>query len=153
MNFVDPFGLRIEWGNYILQNPQVRADLERLNQEIINQGGLADADFVLQVTGGDRYIDPAGNIRSATTGEIVRGATRTSPHLIERGARAVDLRVTGVPDAMFDRALRNTEFLPANTQRGYADRHTHISLPNLERYYFRPQPSQSPPPLSGRKPE
>ena len=152
MNFIDPFGLRIEWGNYVLQNPHVRANLERLNQEIINLG-RADADFVLQVTGGDRYVDSAGNIRSATTGEIVRGATPTSPHLVERGARAVDLRVIGVPDAMLDRALRKTEFSSPHTRRDYADRHTHISLPNLQRYYFKPQPSQLPPPLSGRKPQ
>ena len=134
VNFIDALGLRIEWNHYVLSNLSVIRNLIRLNQEIINLG-KKDDEFVLSVSGGDRFIDSEGNVRSITTYEIVPESTSTSPHLVERGARAVDLCVTGVTNNLFDRALKNTEFLPENTER-YSDRsHTHIALPNSREFY------------------
>jgi len=132
---VDPYGLRIEWNEYILNNVLVIRNLIRLNQAIIDSG-VKDDHFVLNVTGGDRFRDSCGKIRSVTTYEIVPGASSTSPHLIERGARAVDLNVIGVSNAVFDTALLKTDFLPANTQRNYPDGHTHIGLPNTPQYSY-----------------
>lgn len=134
MNWIDPWGLRIEWGNYVLSNPQVRSNLERLNQIIVDSG-IPDSSFTLRVTGGDRYQDCEGNIRSSTDDSIVADSSETSPHLISRGARAADLSVTDVNNLVFDNALRQTDFLPANTLRNYPDEHTHIALPNQRRCY------------------
>lgn len=89
----------------------------------------------LSTTGDDRYIDSAGVIRSMTDDSIVRGSAPRSPHLIENGARAVDLRVQGVPSRVFDNALRGTDFSPGSTLRNYPDGHTHINLPNERRFY------------------
>jgi RHS repeat-associated protein len=144
--WTDPLGLRIEWGNYVLNNPYVHANLHRLNQELINQG-RSNNDFTLRITGGDRYVDSQGNIRSSTTQEIVR-TTRTSEHLIENGARGVDLNVSGANKRDFDRALRNTDFLPENTRR-YPDGHTHIALPRRPEFML--PPDSLPADLSGRK--
>jgi len=135
INWLDPMGLRIEWNDYILNNLLVVRNLIRLNQEIINSG-IQDNQFTLSVTGGDRFRDKCGKIRSVTTYEIVDDSSETSPHLIERGARAVDLSVSGISNEVFDNALGKTEFLPANTQRGYRDRHTHIGLPNSPNYHY-----------------
>ncbi|MFZ5503509.1 MAG: RHS repeat-associated core domain-containing protein [Pseudomonadota bacterium] len=137
INFIDPLGLELSTGGYVLNNPQVTANLQALNQAIIKQG-LNNSNFQLTVTGGDRYRDAAGNVRSSTNNEIIPNASPTSPHLIERGARACDLSVSGVPNDVFDRALRDTDFIPQNTIRDYDDGHTHIGLPNLPRYWYRP---------------
>jgi RHS repeat-associated protein len=134
-NFTDPLGLRIQWNGYIVTNLQVIRNLIRLNQEIVKLG-IKDDEFALSITGGDRFKDTQGNIRSLTTYEIVKNSSSTSPHLFERGARALDLCVSGVSDELFDKALRKTEFLPVNTERNYTDQHTHIALPNLIRYYY-----------------
>ncbi|TKB76126.1 MAG: RHS repeat protein, partial [Nitrospira sp.] len=148
--FVDPNGLRVELGNVVLNNPLVPANLILLNQNIINLG-IPDDCFVLRVTGGDRYRDPKNpNIhRSATDNSIVRGSDKNSPHLIERGARAVDLVVekTGgsccqkVTSQMFDSALSNTAFSSAKTARNYPNApHTHISLPPDPKFWLMPTP-------------
>ncbi len=135
INVVDLDGLKIDWGNYVLLNPAVRENLIKLNKEIIKMG-VPDECFTLKVTGGDRYIDETGNVRSATDDSIVEGAGKTSPHLYENGARAVDLHVYGVSNDTFDKALKNTALLPRATQRDYPDHHTHINLPNLQKYYL-----------------
>jgi len=137
IKFIDPSGRRIEWGDQVLNNPLVRSNLKRLNQEIVNSG-VPDDNFTLKVTGGDRYKDSCGNIRELADDKIVLGSDLNSPHLIERGARAVDLRVRGVGIQVFDDALRNTDFLPDMTDRNYPDGHTHIALPNSPKYKFVP---------------
>jgi len=150
LQFVDPYGLRIEWGNFVLNNPLVRSNLITLNQNIVSSG-IPDDCFVLRVTGGDRYRDPKNpNIhRSATNNRIVRGSDKNSPHLIERGARAVDLAVEKrggpccrpVTNQVFDDALRNTAFAPGNTARNYPNApHSHIALPPDPAYWYKPNP-------------
>ena len=54
VNYMDPFGLMIDWGTYVLLNPKVRENLGKLNQNIIDQG-FPDARFTIRVTGGDSY--------------------------------------------------------------------------------------------------
>ncbi len=39
--WLDPLGLRIEWGNFVHNNPKVVSNLQKLNQEIVNLG-IAD---------------------------------------------------------------------------------------------------------------
>ncbi len=148
--FADPYGLRLELGNFVLNNPLVRSNLTILNENIVNSG-IPDDCFTLKVTGGDRYRDPKNpNIhRSATDNTIVRGSDKNSPHLIERGARAVDLVVekSGGPccpevtNKIFDSALSNTAFSSSNTARNYPnDPHTHIALPPGRKFWYIPNP-------------
>jgi RHS repeat-associated protein len=149
LSWTDSLGLRIDWGNFVLNNSLVRSNFEALNTAIVSMG-IPDECFVLRVTGGDRYRDPKNPrvIRSATNNEIVRNASQTSPHLIERGARAIDFTVETsenicackpVTNSMVDEALRATDFATSNTSRDYPDNpHTHIALPPLQRFMYRP---------------
>jgi len=149
LRFTDIAGLRIDWGNFVLNNPRVRSNFSKLNQQLVSMG-FEDNCFVLRVTGGDRYIDDdSGEIRSATNNQVVPNSDPKSPHLIERGARAIDFQLETsrriceckrVPDnGDVDSALRATDFLPANTARDYPDdNHTHIALPNTPRYWYSP---------------
>ncbi|MBY0578941.1 MAG: hypothetical protein K2P57_07845 [Burkholderiales bacterium] len=123
---------------FTLRNPNVLRNLNALNQKLVNMG-YDDAKFELSVTGGDRYRDSEGNIRSATDNSIVEGASSRSPHLYERGARAVDLDVRGVSKTDFDTALRSTQFDPSSTGRDYPNApHTHVNLYNRKSLYYSP---------------
>jgi len=128
----------------------VRSNLILLNENIVNSG-IPDDCFVLRVTGGDRYKDPKNPEihRSATNNSIVPGSDPKSPHLIPRGARAVDLVVETVDspccpqvtNQIFDSALNSTAFSPANTARDYPNApHTHIALPPDRKYWYVPNP-------------
>lgn len=146
VSFVDPFGLRIDYGGYVLTNPLVRSNFDLLNSLIV-RSGIDDDCFVLRVTGGDRYRDPTHPqvICSSTNNAIVPNADPHSPHLVERGARAVDFVIQNdttkcnckpVTNALVDQLLTSTDFSAANTRRNYAEGpHTHINLPNLPKYY------------------
>lgn len=150
-SWTDRLGLRIEWGGWVLNNPLVRSNLVAMNAAIV-AGGRSDHCFVIRITGGDRYRDPNDptTIRSATNNSIIRQASQTSPHLIERGARAADFTVenvtTGdcscgspVTNLDVDQAIKGTDFSPANTSREYPNEpHTHVALPPLPQYYYRP---------------
>jgi len=137
INFTDALGLRIDWGNYVISNPAVKSNLERLNQALIDARGCDD--FVLKVTGGDRYIDADGNVRSSTDNSIIPGSDASkTPHNVAKGGRAVDFTHEGVTDAEVDRALQEgTDFNPGETahEAEYPNApHTHVGLPNLKKY-------------------
>jgi RHS repeat-associated protein len=78
LNLADPWGLKIRWNQYIFNNLLVIRNLIRLNQEIINLG-IADAEFTLSVSGGDRYVDSKCKHRSATTHKIEPKSDKNSP--------------------------------------------------------------------------
>ncbi len=146
VSFADPFGLAIDYGGYVLSNPLVRQNFDLLNSLIV-QSGISDDCFILRVTGGDRYRDPSNPslIRSATNNAVVPNADPHSPHLVDRGVRAIDFTIQNntkqcdckpVTNALVDQMLMSTDFSAANTRRNYPEGpHTHINLPNLPKYY------------------
>jgi len=149
--YTDTSGLRIDWGGYAFSNLITSSNFQLLNMNLV-QDGFQDDCFVLRVTGGDRYRDPEDPsvIRSSTNDEVVSDASQTSPHLVERGARAVDFSLENVSsgsckcskrvtNADVDAALKRTEFLPANTERDYPNApHTHVATPPGSRYAYGP---------------
>ena len=144
MNFVDLFGLKIDWGKFVLKNPIVRAELQGLNDAIVATG-KSDDSFTIRVTGGDRYLFECSEqgpvVVSATNHKTVPNSNpNKSPHLVERGARAVDLKYDGITEELFDKVLKGkTKFQSLATRSDYDDGHTHISLPNLKKYYYKPK--------------
>jgi RHS repeat-associated protein len=141
----DPSGLRVDYNGYVVSNPMVRLNFDILNSLIV-QSGIDDNCFVLLVTGGDRYRDPKNPqiIRSATNGSIIPNASPRSPHLRERGARAIDFVIRTkrqcnckpVTDSLVDQTLPWTDFDLDSTERNYPEGpHTHINLPNAPKYY------------------
>jgi hypothetical protein len=145
VTWTDPAGLRVDYNGYVVSNPMVRLNFDILNSLIV-QSGIDDTGFVLSVTGGDRYRDPNNPslIRSTTNGSVIPNASPHSPHLGERGARAIDFVVQNkkgcgckpVTDAVVDQALWGTDFDLSSTQRNYPEgQHTHINLLNAPQYY------------------
>lgn len=119
VNLHDPAGRRVDLAGHVFTNPAVVENLFKLNAAIMQLYCLEDDEFVIRVTGGDRYIDCAGNHVSLTTGKIVPNSSSTSPHLIERGARGVDFKISGttLTPEQIDLALAQTEFTPGNTKK------------------------------------
>jgi RHS repeat-associated protein len=147
----DPLGLRIDWGGYVLTNPIVISNLQWLNQNIINSG-FNDNQFTIRVTGGDRYIDRSGVIRSLTNNSIVEESAKNSPHLIEEGARGVDFTISGVSGDVLEKALQGTEFdLSKTYQERRRDRHGHTSLPDEPGFRNPSWPGDDSPDLGKRK--
>jgi hypothetical protein len=145
LSWSDPTGLMVDYNGYVVSNPMVRLNFDLLDSLIV-QSGINDNCFVLLVTGGDRYRDPNNPslIRSATNGSVVPNASPRSPHLVERGARAIDFVVQNrqgcgcepVTNAIVDQALWGTDFDLGSTERNYPEGpHTHINLPNAPQYY------------------
>ncbi len=136
VDFTDPFGLKIDWGNYVLLNPKVRENLKKLNQNIIEQG-FPDTRFTIRVTGGDRYKDKSGRIMSATENTEVKGSSKTSAHLYEMGARAVDFQLEGPAvagcsapqkDKIVEQAMKGTAFNPKSARPLAEHGHFHANL-------------------------
>ena len=145
LSWTDPAGLMVAYNGYVVSNPSVRLNFDILNSLIVNSG-IDDNCFVLSVTGGDRYRDKndPSVIRSATNGSVISNASKRSPHLRDRGARAIDFVVQNkkgcgckpVTDATVDQALLGTDFDLSSTERNYPEGpHTHINLPNAPQYY------------------
>ena len=126
VNWIDLYGLEVIYNGNVVLNQLVQDNLSRLD------AAFPGRDVI--VTGGDRYRDSDRNIRSASNGSIVDGASQTSPHLYDRGARAADITIPGVTNQEISDAVRNnTDFLPANTAH-YSDGHTHVALPPSSSY-------------------
>ena len=129
LRYIDVRGLEVIYNGNVILNQQVRSNLERLDRAL-------SGDVI--VTGGDRYRDADGNIRSASNGEIVPEASQTSPHLYENGARAADIAVPGSSNQAISDAIRNkTDYAPGNTAT-YDDGHTHVALPPSSSYNVPP---------------
>ena len=145
VDLVDPTGLRVDYNGYDVSNPQVRLNFDILDALIV-QSGIDDNCFVLLVTGGDRFRDPADpqTILSAKTGSVVGNSSPTTPHLRDNGARAIDFVIRNkkkcdckpVTDALVDEVLPWTDFDPRYTRRNYPEGpHTHVTLPTASKYY------------------
>jgi hypothetical protein len=141
--FTDSKGLQIDWGQWVITNPQVLLNFSRLNAAI-DASGIPDDCFTLRVTGEDRYRDPANpNVHQSATPpyDVIPSSDRNSPHLIERGARAIDFTIVNnqnschckpVTDSLVDGVLKATDFTPENTRRDYPNApHTHLNLPPM----------------------
>lgn len=150
LQWTDREGLEVDWGNFVVSNPRVRSNFERLNALIV-ETGINDECFILRVTGGDRYRrspKTPNEHRSATNDQIIPTSDRNSPHLVDFGARALDFAIVNrkreccskqVTEQMVLDALPRTEFEPTSTRRHYPNApHIHINLPNRREFYLWP---------------
>ncbi|MBL7664001.1 MAG: RHS repeat-associated core domain-containing protein [Bacteriovoracaceae bacterium] len=132
----DPDGKRVDFGNVVISNDNVKQFLYNLNQMIVEQG-ISDTSFVIQVTGGDRYMNN-GKAISRTDGKAY-GDT-LSRHLEEHGARAVDFEIfnEGANEGQSQIVKSIVREYVSKLPRGpmayeikanYMDDHFHIGLP------------------------
>ncbi len=92
--YIDPDGREIvNHRNMVINNQNVITLLVSINQTLQQRTRLTNTCFTLEITGGDRYRKD-GKIYSMTHNSEVAGAVDRSKHLIEEGARAVDLKIT-----------------------------------------------------------
>lgn len=88
-----------------------------------------DDNFEFVITGGDRYRDPNGQIRSSTNFEIIWNSSDTTYHL--NGA-AVDVRIRGVSEEIVLAAWATTDFHGGYVSNNYGDGHWHFQFPMRE---------------------
>ena len=134
LRYVDPDGNELV-NSYFFTNSKVSSNLVALNKAVIQVTGKKDSEFKLVVTGGDRYLDSHGVARSLTTGKVVAESVKKSPHLIESGARAADISISGITKADLKKAVALTEFssIPGNYKDDYDDNHIHVGLSKADK--------------------
>lgn len=130
----DPSGLKCDLGKLKLSNKEVRQNLSKINQSLVDQG-FDDDSFTITVTGGDSYIDSKNVVRSSTDNTLVidsNGKARllNSAHNIENGARAVDIKISGsVNTQRFLNTVKTSSDFVLNPKLKYSDRHIHLRIP------------------------
>ncbi len=131
---VDGFNLNPD--GYVLSNQNLRNNIRSLYSGLADKYGAGNFEF--KITGGDRYIEN-GKVYSSTNNKLVPKSEITSRHIQSNGAKAVDLRINGVSEKTFYKALDNISGfddlgifngITRYTRRNLypIDRHTHIFI-------------------------
>ena len=139
---IDPDGREIRnSGGYVVQNPRLVQSLVQFNDAIVKITGKQTSEFVMDVTGGDRYrtivsgsaANPANSFDmmvdiSRTNTKPVWNSDINSPHLEKFGARGIDL---SIPDGITKEQIIVAAVLTGfkrNQVRFYSDGHFHLTL-------------------------
>ena len=124
---IHPLKGKINYSGQTVRNPYVRNELAKLRAGL-DVEGYSNIDLV--VTGGESYYDAAaGRSISLTDGSVIPKRGSGSAHHIEYGARDVDVRRVGIPDADFKSVVRTyTNF--DRMGNDYSDGHWHLGLPH-----------------------
>lgn len=119
-------GGKLDYNGQTVRNPHVRDELAKLRNGL-DAEGYSNVD--LTVTGGESYYDAAtGRSISLTDGSVIPNRDSTSAHHVSNGARDVDLRRLGIPDADFRNAVTTYTNFNRMTNK-YPDGHWHLGLP------------------------
>ena len=86
---------------------------------------LGHTSFVFIVTGGDRYVDAKGVVRSSTNHEPVLDSKPDSMH-VRFGA--ADVHIGAAPTDAITRAVKRTPFAFGYVTNDYKDKHWHLGL-------------------------
>ena len=122
LNWIDSLGLEVINEGIVLNNPAVNARLESLDK------ALPYTDVI--VTGGDRYRDTDGNIRSSSNNEIIPNSAQKSQHLEQS---AVDFALSNMSPTR--------EFIEKYfdwVSMDYSDKHIHGDLRDTEKVLICP---------------
>ncbi len=134
--FNDPNGKEIRnSGHYVIQNPRLVRALIQFNNALVEVTGKKTSEFVMEVTGGDRYEQfvalAYGAInahRSRTNNGIIWKSDTQSPHLERNGARAVDLSLPqGITNEQIEESAAKAGFTQVLITQ-YKDGHFHLTL-------------------------
>jgi len=139
VKYIDPDGKQvINPQGHVINNQNIIDALAMLNQLIINHTGLANKDFTLHITGGDRIRlgkDKDGNPHhwALRDGSRVKESDKNSPHAIQRGAIGVDFCITNDGNGKVTKALIKELYKAAGFTYHKDDykntNHIHLSLP------------------------
>jgi len=132
LKFIDPDGKEIKNAKkYVLSNQSLVKAAIAFNNELAKISGKSTGEFIMNVTGGDRFKDKIGEKevhRSSTNNEIVNKSDKNSPHLVENGARGIDLSLPkGISNEQIQKAAKATGFSQVLITN-YNDGHFHLTL-------------------------
>ena len=124
--------------HYVIQNPRMIRALIRFNNNLVSITGKQTSEFVMEVTGGDRYEQFIGLAYGAinahtsrTYNSVVWKSDPYSPHLEGNGARAIDLSLPqGITADQLEAAAAKAGFTQVLITQ-YKDGHFHLTLGKL----------------------
>ena len=130
IKYIDPDGNEVTNPNsLVVNNSRLINKVADLNQLIVQRTGLSSSSFTIRVSGGDRYVKD-GKIYSLTHKTEIENSASQSRHLIEEGARAIDLKIDNSGDGLVTNALLMelaTE-VGFTFTREYKTGHVHLQL-------------------------
>lgn len=132
IKFIDPDGREvINPNNMVINNTNVINHVANLNELIAERTGLSNTDFTIRVSGGDRYKKD-GVIYSSSTDKEVEGSATKSRHLIEEGARAIDLVIDNDGEGLVTNELLMELAIEVGFSftSEYSTGHVHLHLPD-----------------------
>ncbi|MCE1189062.1 MAG: hypothetical protein LWX56_07960 [Ignavibacteria bacterium] len=130
----DPDGKKVinkdrNGNGYVFCNSKIVTAVQKFNEAICRLTNMKSDDFKLQISGGDRYKDANGAIRSKSNNSIVSNSVKDSPHLQSNGGRGVDIIYpSNVPLNVLEKAAEMAG-LTKNVWV-YNDNHFHLGLAN-----------------------
>ena len=136
LKFIDPNGKEIKNPKkYVLGNPNVEKALKALDAKIAEMKNLKSEDFVIVISGGDRYKKD-GKIYSSSDNKEIEGSHKKSAHLISSGARGIDFKMLDSKSK-----ISKEDIEKAWKKLGYSqyeddhkkDPHIHVGLPYNKR--------------------
>jgi RHS repeat-associated protein len=127
----DPDGRKVNQNGFWLGNPNTVKALDKLNENLVNKG-YENNKFTILVTGGDRYKDDFGVIRSSTDFGPIQDSDPNSTHLEDNYGRGVDFYISDVGQSDLTDALTDTPFNGrVINESNYPDApHIHASIPD-----------------------
>jgi len=131
IKFIDPDGNEVTNPNKIVvNNSGLIKQVAKLNESIAQRTGLKNTDFTIRVSGGDRYIKD-GVIYSLTSDKVVGNSASSSRHLIEEGARAIDLVIVNDGQGLVtnDLLIEIAKEVGFSFTSEYSTGHVHMHLP------------------------
>src|SRR5690606_18980663 len=127
--YIDPDGKKIiNPNNYVLSNRAFINKLKDFDAAVSRISGLNRNSYTFAITGGDRYKKD-GKIYSATNGKIIKKSAKSSRHLQDFGAVAVDLsNPNSISIDVLKQAAEEAGFRYNTDGSEYGYGHFHIDL-------------------------
>ncbi|MEO6883115.1 MAG: hypothetical protein ABI199_03720 [Bacteroidia bacterium] len=127
--YSDPFGKDItNPGKYVLSNKALIQKLKAFDIALSAISGRDIHSYKIPITGGDRYRDKDGKIRSRSNGGIIGKSASQSRHLQENGALAVDLATGGWDLKTLEKAAKKAGLRINPDGEPYTDGHFHLDM-------------------------
>jgi len=129
IKFIDPDGMRITNSEkkQVLSNQTLIQKLKKFDKAVSRLSGKPINSYNFVITGGDRYLDDNGLVRSATNNLHIEESKSDSKHLQEFGAKALDLRLAeGISYDILKQAADEVGLWI--TDEGAYDTHFHLHI-------------------------
>jgi RHS repeat-associated protein len=134
VKYVDPDGRKIRNPrNMVLSNRTLIRQMKLFDRSVAKLSNQSVNSYTFIITGGDRYMKD-GKIYSASNGGRVGNSASKSYHLQERGALAVDIKLTDgtVSSDIMEQAAKEVGMRINPNGEPYTDGHIHLDIKNYQ---------------------